>query len=473
MRVIGSLGKVFIAAVMGIAAFAQAPSGLTVKAATNRRVDLTWSGTEAAYTVQRRVLGSGSYSSIAGSVASASYSDTGIDPYTTYQYQVIANLSSGASLPSNAVTVGPPPSGFTTAAPAPGPEGGPASNNYGYNLSVTLDDNGDPAFAFIFYDPNLDSDPADTRIEFRSWNRATYKWKDVVHVVANLGDTGTTFHQVLSLAYDATTNMFAIAAENGDGNLLLYLSSDGGGTWTKKTTIANENASTSPSMAFYNGTIHLAYVVDHEGLKYVTGKLNADPSTWQTKSETKVAGVDRAQASVTISLALDVNGNPAIVWFANDLTKDYNTIVQFWKPLGGAGPVKVLDSQNEPSGDVAAKLVFAGLNPRMLVAIARPDSVESGRTVRSVKSDDGGTTWAAPVQLPPEATGAQIILSIWRWTARDRGRHRSDRTAGRIPGCADFRSFRGPTISSPGRRATWRTIYRQPGTTRCFQARFK
>jgi uncharacterized protein (TIGR03437 family) len=38
----------------------------------------------------------------------------------------------------------------------------------------------------------------------------------------------------------------------------------------------------------------------------------------------------------------------------------------------------------------------------MLVAISRPDSVESGLTVRSVRSDDGGATWTAPVQLPPD-----------------------------------------------------------------------
>lgn len=41
-----------------------------------------------------------------------------------------------------------------------------------YDLSMVLDGNGDPAMAFIFYDPNADSVPIDTRIEFRSWNRA-------------------------------------------------------------------------------------------------------------------------------------------------------------------------------------------------------------------------------------------------------------------------------------------------------------
>ena len=400
---LGLTGFVF-ALVMGIQVLplaAQAPTGLAVKTATSKRVDLAWAGAAASYTVQRRILG-GSFSNLASSVTTASYSDTSIDPYTTYQYQVVANLNSGASSPSGLVTVGPPPAGFTTAAPAPGPPGGPASGNYGYNLAVTLDGNGDPAFAFIFYDPNLDSDPSDTRIEFQSWNRALYKWNDIVHAATGLGDTGTSFHQVLSLAYDASTNTFGIATEvNQAASIALYLSTDGGTTWTRKTTFTSSAGGfSSPSMAFSGGNIYMVYVVDGSGLKYVTGKLSADPSTWQTKSEPKVSGVAAASGDVTISLALDSNGNPAVAWFADDLTKSYNRILQFWRPAGSAAPVKVMDSQNQQSDQIAVKLVFAGLNPRLLAYLVRLDSVDNDLNDRSAKSDDGGNTWSAPVTLP-------------------------------------------------------------------------
>jgi hypothetical protein len=103
------------------AAFAQAPSGLTVKAATSKKVDLNWTGTAPGYTVQRAVLG-GSFSNLATVTTGATYSDTSIDAYTTYQYQIVANPASGASSPSNQVTVGPPPQ---RASPNPHPRPAP------------------------------------------------------------------------------------------------------------------------------------------------------------------------------------------------------------------------------------------------------------------------------------------------------------------------------------------------------------
>src|SRR5256885_11474569 len=97
------------------AALAQAPTALTVTAATNKRVDLSWTGTASGYSVQRRTLG-GAYSTIANVTATTAV-DTSIDAYGTYQYQIVA--TSGSTTPSNQVTVGPPPAGFTVAVPAP------------------------------------------------------------------------------------------------------------------------------------------------------------------------------------------------------------------------------------------------------------------------------------------------------------------------------------------------------------------
>ncbi len=235
-----ALGSLFV-----LTAYGQAPSGLTVKAATSKRVDLSWTGTSSGYTLLRRTLG-GTFATLA-TVTGNSYSDTTIDSYTTYQYQVEANLTSGTSAASNQVTVGPPPSGFTTAAPAPGPADSYIAGNFAYDMSVTLDGNGDPAMVFVFNDPNGDTDPKDSRVEFRSWNRALYKWNDIVHVALNVGDIATTFHATTSLAYDASTNVFAVATEVEGGTAALYLSADGGVTWTKKTTFTYSGDVSTPS----------------------------------------------------------------------------------------------------------------------------------------------------------------------------------------------------------------------------------
>src|SRR5690242_18524559 len=81
------------------AAMAQAPTGLTVKTATSKQVVLSWTGTAASYSVQRAPLG-GAFATI-GSPTTSTFTDTTIDPYTTYQYQVVA----GSSAASNQVTV--------------------------------------------------------------------------------------------------------------------------------------------------------------------------------------------------------------------------------------------------------------------------------------------------------------------------------------------------------------------------------
>jgi uncharacterized protein (TIGR03437 family) len=386
---------------LAAAAWGQAPSGLTAKAATNKKVDLAWTGSAASYTVQRRVLG-GSYGNIATVNNATTYSDTTIDAYTSYQYQIVA----GTSTPSNQITVGPPPAGFSTVAPAPGPEGSYIAGNYGYDLSAVLDANGDPAFAWVFYDPNADSDPSDTRIEFRSWNRALYKWNDIVHAVTNTGDIATQFSMTISLAFDTSNGTFAIANETGTGTIQLWVSTDSGVTWTRKNTFdasANSAWYTTPSLALNNGTLHLAFVHSSEGMKYVTGQLSAAPATWITRSEPANSNLSSADGSTTISLALDSNGNPGIAWFADDQKVSYNRVLQYWRP--GSAPVKIMDTQGHQSDGVAVKLVYSGLNPRVLAELQRADA-DFGVLLHTARSDSGGATWNAPVVIPPDGTSS-------------------------------------------------------------------
>jgi hypothetical protein len=182
----------------------------------------------------------------------------------------------------------------------------------------------------------------------------------------------------------------------------LFVSTDGGVTWSRKNTFSHDQYSAlTPSLALANGNLHLAYVVDPDGLKYVSGTLSAAPATWQTKSEPAPTDVYYARASVTISLALDSNGTPGIVWWADDLNVSYNEVLLFWKPTAGGAPLRVMDSQAQQSDQLASKLVFSGLNPRVLVYVQRKDG-DFGVGLHTARSDNGGATWNTPVLIPAD-----------------------------------------------------------------------
>src|SRR6202000_1773330 len=101
-----------------------------------------------------------------------------IAPYATYVYRV---RTAATATPSNTVTVGPPPLGLLKPPPAPKAKGHD-SGDYGYRSTLALDSNGDPAFAFLWRDPNATNHPEESQIMFVKWNRALYKWDAPVKV---------------------------------------------------------------------------------------------------------------------------------------------------------------------------------------------------------------------------------------------------------------------------------------------------
>lgn len=373
-----------------------AQTNLIVKSASSKQVALTWTGSASNYNVQRAVLG-GSFATIANA-ANASYTDSTVDAYTSYQYRIAA---ASGSTTSNSVTVGPPPSGFSNAAAAP-VVGGQQVTNYGFDLSMALDGNGDPAFAFVFEDPNQDGDGTDTQVLFRSWNRALYQWNAAVKV-ALPGDISTAFRNSVSLAYDSSTGTFGIACEDILGNnyaIDLYISTDGV-AWTKKTALVSPtgNAVGGPSLALANGNIYIAYNEDNSGTSFYTGKLNAAQSTWQHKQPVLPSSMTAPGSSYNPSVALDSSGNPAVAAWVGDATQQYNQILTFWRPLTGV-LTKVSDTENNQS-DLSVRLLFFGSTPRILFYGLRDDAAD-GVGDYFVVSNDGGGTWQQPVMIPPD-----------------------------------------------------------------------
>ena len=401
LRSTGGLARSILSLAIPLAVWAQAPAGLAVKSATSKQVALSWTGSASTYTVQRAPLG-GTYTVI-GTSASATYTDTGIDAYTTYQYQVL-----NGSAASGAVTVGPPPSGITNAAPSP-LVGTTLAGAYGQDLAVTLDGNGDPAFLFIFDNPNNDGNRKINPLLFRSWNRAQYQWNPVVKVGV-VGDVATTGRTITSLAYDSSSNTFAAASESADPNggtdIQLYVSTDGGATWSLKTTISSDNSEMGPSVALAGGNVYMAYMTDGHGLTYVTGKLSAAATTWTPKADPG-GGSNKTLSGTAPSLALDSTGNPGVAYFVENPNgpAEYNPTLYFWRPAVAGSPVKVLDNQGHGQDDSCVKLIFFGTNPRVLLYLDRgdgPPGEEDSDNVHFARSDDGGLTWKAPVLVPPD-----------------------------------------------------------------------
>jgi uncharacterized protein (TIGR03437 family) len=395
MRFYGAVAAVLAA----IDVLAQAPSELTVASATRQRVELAWTPTAQSYSVQRRPLG-GTFATIA-TVTTTTTSDVVFDPHTVYQYQV---LGLGSATPSNVVTAGPPPSGFSLVAMAPGAPGTEAAGRHGHALSVALDANGDPALSFVYNDPNGDGDPIDAELRFLSWNRARYRWNPEVRVGV-VGITATSTQPSASLAFDPSTNTFAVASEARARTIHLYTSTNGGASWTLKAAFGGDVAVWGPSLALAGGNAHFAYNVENEGIRYLTGRFVAEATSWTTKIAQRPLDTELALPGVPPSLALDSAGAPGIAYWVPPAAPSINRILLFWRPAGTALPVRVMDSQNLQSDQVVAKLAFFGTQPRVAVWVQRRDAAV-GVGVHFGFSQDGGATWQTPVVIPPDGNSS-------------------------------------------------------------------
>jgi len=404
----------FVLSTAAATAWAQSPpppTGLTVKSATSAQTQLTWSGTASSYTVQRALVGA-AFVNIA-TVTTTSYTDTTLDPYNQTVYQVIAGTT--ATAVSNQVMVGPPPSGLSLAAAAPA-SGVDVNITYGQNVSLAFDGNGDPAFAFIFGDPNNDGNAPEGQLWFRSWNRAQVQWNPLVKV-ATPGNVTSPYEAVVALAYDISASTFALASQDLAGNLDLYVSTNGGAAWTLKTTFTSASGIDGPALALASGNIYLAYQAGgSDGLQYVTGKLSAAASTWSTKAVPAIPNVGAALPGKSPALALDNSGNPAIAFWAPDTTQSYNAILFFWRPAGSSAPVAVASTNNTQSDTVGVRMTFYQANPRIVFnALTSDAEANNDSEVHFVRSDDGGKTWQKPVLIPPdgnESTNYPLDVAI-------------------------------------------------------------
>ena len=250
-------------------AWAQAPTNLAVTSATSTQVQLSWSGTSGNYTVQRAPVG-GAFVNIA-TVSTTLYTDNQIDTYLEFTYQIINAGTSGTA--SNQVTVGPPPAGLAlvAASPAERESGEPdirreclarVRREWRSGIRVPLWRSqcrqcrlrGTVVFPVLEPDPGAMESPGSG---------------------GNPGNVSSGVESTLALAFDSSTNTFALATMDIGTNIDLYVSTNGGSTWSLTTTFtgpAGMGGLDGPALALASGNIYLTYQAGPTGLRIRDGK---------------------------------------------------------------------------------------------------------------------------------------------------------------------------------------------------------
>ena len=411
----------FLQVAAALSAFAvTAPNTLVVKSATNRVVQLAWQAGGAEtnqYIVERRPLDGATFSSI-GAVApdinkvlATVFNETSFDPFTAYVYRVRAvntlAIPVDVSDPTNEVTVGPPPYGFNRVVATP--DGLDDAARFGRHTNMVLDPSGDPMMIYLYLDPNGDADYSDTELWFFRWDRAHFVWTKPVKV-ATIGDvaSGSTATISARLACDASNgavgviyeDLTKISVDNPDGSLWqisMADSSDGGVTWRRRVVASDHAEYNYPALAMGAGKVYLSYYHDFDGVRYQTGKLSDDPTTWSTELAPTLGSPYYQRTS---DVALDSAGKPGMAYEAVDDSGNYTEF--FYRPGGQAVVASV--SSYGPGDYWSLRLSFSGTNPRIAFAGAMDENYfdDYDHLLWMLVSNDGGTTFLPRVNLPSD-----------------------------------------------------------------------
>jgi hypothetical protein len=365
---------------------------LKVKSANAKAVELEWTGAAGGAVLERAA---GQTFQKVGPADSGHYSDTGIEAFGTYQYRI--NTTGKFS---NVVTVGPPPAGVSNSAAVP--KGGDAPS-YGPATAVGLDENGDPAIAFEWIDPNGDGEKSDTEIRFVRWDRAAYKWAAPVRIAV----TGALEEQnvnPIALGCDRSTGTVAVLAAVGE-NLLYATSTDHGTTWKSASMPSANGALHAVAAITSSGQVYAAINAESGG-KYTTGAIS-DQSSWQSKAIPAGSGWKLENHS-NIAIAADADGKVGLAFYEDQEEGDGHRYV-FWR-TDTVEPTVITGSATVDTADIA--LTFGGKRFSTIFAAAL-DSNDTDHTVWSSQSADGAS-WSKPVKLPidgPRSTNAPLSIA--------------------------------------------------------------
>ncbi len=399
--------SISVAVTVGVWAQAPAaPANLTVSSASNAQVTLTWTASSGAtsYVVQRRPLG-GAYASLTPSATTTTFTDSTIDAFTTYGYIVFAVSAGGTSTASNEVQTGPPPVGFNVVAQTPLKT--PDPSQYGQQLTVALNGNGDPVLAFVYYNPSGSGNATDSTLNFVSWDRVNYQWKTPIQVaVCGLGCADAVAGGVtwdIALAFDSSTGRLGLVYQQPNSQMGIIYSTDGGVTWSSAQAIPVDGADPAqfPSLTMAGGTVYFAFFNGNGGINYFTGSETAAPSAW-TKTAVPVA-TKGGTFDGPVNVALDSTGKPGVAYLYDE-PGGASSSIGFWRP-GNSAPVRAIATGGVNTGS-DIRLAFNGTNPRIFASYFNATSAAFANQAWVSQSTDGGTTWTTPVAIPNDGSTA-------------------------------------------------------------------
>jgi hypothetical protein len=375
---------------------------LQIRTATAHKIELNWTGSAPAWIVER--LSRDKFEKLADTTTT-SFTDEKIDPFATYQLRVRAGES---GTPSNVVTVGPPPAGILKGAAAPK---GADGTHYGLNSALTFDENGDPALAWLWFDPNGDGDFADTALYFVHWDRAKYQWRAAVKV-ATVGNLTSGNVEPVSLAFDGESGNAALVypVEGHDG-LTIAISKDAGTTWQPTAFSAGlEGSVSATSLIIAKGRLYLAANSEGGGVRYIETDFASDPSGWKSQAAPLLAGT-KYLSGTNVSLILDGSGKPLLAYVLQpEDGNNYHYAV--WRP-GESKAVQAADSNNQVPDLPNVSLARGGNRIGLLFSAPR-DPKNSDIAMWFTLSADG-SAWSAPVSLAvdgPRSANSPLSLAI-------------------------------------------------------------
>lgn len=288
-----------------------------------------------------------------------------------------------------------PPIGFKVAVPLPADAG--ASTRF-VSVAAMPDQFGQPMMAFVVEDPNGDLNWDDNRVVFTRWN-GTDKAYQAPRTIETIG--GGAFehpNRQVSIARDPDSGRIGVAYVKPQDNAVRFAFSDDEGlNWSLLTVSDTPRAAlmSNPVLAMKGGTTHLAWL---QGSDVVYRKRVGSSGSFVDLSPSGVTSGWRS-----LAMALDAAGEPALAFFTVSNTVSADLV--FMRVGGTASVVASADmlDLSLPERAPSVSMAFSGTTPHLAYHL-RKSADAAATELWYLESNDTGTTWAAPVAIPRNAT---------------------------------------------------------------------